>query len=368
MRIAFTVVALCVTFTLAGAACGRGGVYRFDETFDASVPDAAVVMDASVPVMDASVPDAGHKPCIPGSFGLNRAAPVATFVIDRSASMNDRFGFTTKWDALSAALAQALPPVDQTMQVGGLIFPLIGDIFACTPPGGADLTPAFGNTAALVSLVQANGPSGSTPTAGAIDIAAASVLAVRAADASRALVLATDGEPDCNGALDPTTCECLGGRGLCSPAQCLDDARTIERIAHYADAGLPTYIIGIANNDQSDSEFVPVLNNMAIAGGKPQQNAATQFFAVGNQNELTSALTTIAAQVGSCVFLSTSVPNTDMGIVVTLGNEVVPEFSGWVWSDRPNGELTLIGSFCDQASANLALPLDATISCEPGPN
>jgi hypothetical protein len=348
MRRALPLLLVCA------AGCGRTPVYRFVNVYDATVPDA------SLP--DASVPDAGAKPCIPGMLTLTRASPVAGFIIDRSSSMSDRFDTSTKWQSLIAALTTALPPFDQSIQIGALIFPVGGNnALACLPPGAADLAPDFGNVSTFIDLLNANGPSGSTPTAGAIDLAAASVLGVRASTASRALVLATDGEPDCNAGLDPRTCSCIGSR-TCNSIRCLDDVRTIDRIAHYADAGLPTYVIGIAPS--TDTEFIRVLNEMAVAGGRPQQGTGTSFFGVSSEAELTSAFSTISSQVGACVYLSSSVPTTDKGIVVTLGTQVLDEGTGWIWTDRNNGELTLLGAACDEAAAMLNVPLNATIVCD----
>jgi hypothetical protein len=340
-------------------ACGRSPIYRYRSFSDGgmgSMPDASMMLP------DGSVPDAG-KPCIPGTLQLTRATPVTTFIIDASSSMKDRFDMSeTKWDALINALTSTLPPQDQQLQMGTLIFPIPGaSALACLPPGAADLTPALGHAQAIIDLLDSRDPSGSTPTAGAIDVAAASVMGVRAATASRALVLATDGEPNCNGSLDPHTCTCIGTPS-CTALRCLDDARTIDRISHYADAGLPTYVIGIAT--EMDATFIDVLNRMAIAGGKPRQGASTEFYGVTNQAELTQAFQTINAQVGACVFLSASVPNTDEGIAMFLNGEMVPENTGWIWTDRSNGEVTLLGSFCDEVAANNTLPLSATISCD----
>jgi hypothetical protein len=88
-----------------------------------------------------------------------------------------------------------------------------------------------------------------------------------------------------------------GGTGRCEANRCLDDVRTISRVAHYADAGLPTYVIGLQS--ESDATLVRVLNDMAVAGGRPQQNATTRFYSVSSGAQLDSALTTIRDQVGA---------------------------------------------------------------------
>src|SRR5262249_32750168 len=131
-----------------------------------------------------------------------------------------------------------------------------------------------------------------------------------------------------NSALDANTCVCInnmgtGGGGRCESTRCLDDVRTISRVAHYADAGVPTYVIGIQS--ESDATLVRVLNDMAVAGGKPQQGASTKYYAVSSKAQLDTALTTIRDSVGACSFFARSVPDRDEAMTVLLpGTGVIP--------------------------------------------
>jgi hypothetical protein len=357
MRPALPLLCLLAVTTFS---CGRTELWRLPT--DGGVDAGA---DAG---LDAGVEDAGVVPCTPGHLTLTRAQPTVMFVIDRSGSMDTQFGFTTRWRALSQALSQALPPVDQTMAMGALVFPVQNSPLACLAPGEANLMPATGNVASLLSIVQNSSPNGATPTAASIDAAAASLRTVRAAGTARALVLATDGAPDCNSALDPLTCVCANqGRGqLCGSGQaCLDDLRTVARIAAQTASGLPTYVIGI--QDQADSVFVDALNQMAIAGGRPQVGADTSYYSATSPSELTQAFQTIRDQVGSCVYLTASVPDAQGSIAIFIDGVQVPfdatGAEGWLWGDRNNGELVLRGAACARAEAEAAAQLAAQVAC-----
>jgi hypothetical protein len=360
-------VPLCAVVAVA-VTCGRSGVYRFDTV--SSVPDAAVPeLDAGT---DAGELDAGPVPCIPGHITLVKATPVVMLVLDRSRSMSTRFdGPTSRWQALIDGLAMSLPVVDQTMQLGALIFPMGDGAFACIASLSVDFQPQKGNVDGILGKMRSLTPVGSTPTALAVDIAGDAVQLVRATKQGRALVLATDGAPDCNSSLDPTTCACVSNSGVttgrCDPIRCLDDAHTVGEIAHFTDAGIPTYVIGIQS--ESDTTLVGVLNDMAKAGGRPQQNAATSYYAVSSRAQLDAALVAIRDQVGACVYLARSVPDRDEAMTVMLeGFGLVPYDptgkSGWTWSDKTNGELVINGPACAAVISHAsAAVLDAVVAC-----
>jgi hypothetical protein len=181
------------------------------------------------------------------------------------------------------------------------------------------------------------------------------------------MILATDGEPNCNGSLDPGSCTCVESNAGCrfNVNQCLDDVRTIDRIASQAKKGLPTYVIGI--EDASDARFASVLDRMAEAGGRPQTGATHKYYSGNSEAELEAALVTIRNQVGSCTYLTTSVPDARGTISVTLDGANLPfdpsGTSGWGWSDRNNGEILLAGDACATVAAEPVPALTAQVTC-----
>ena len=337
------------------AGCGRTEIYR--------APGDQLIIDAGIAEDAGSDIDAGMVPCTPGRIALTPAVPVVMFVLDRSASMNTSFGAAgNRWQSLTAAFGQALPAADQTMQVGALVFPVGAGGQSCSAPGGANLSPAIGNVPALLRLMRVTSPAGSTPTSDAMDSAAAAVRGIRAAGTARALVLATDGAPDCNTALDPRTCVCVSNTG-CTATRCLDDARTVDRIRALTASGLPTYVIGIQR--ESETALVAALNAMAVAGGRPRTGASQQYYPATSDAALQTALVTIRDQVKGCVFLTTSVPDAEGSFTLTLGDTPIVEddSNGWRWSNRANGELLLSGEACALAERQAAPALTAIVAC-----
>jgi hypothetical protein len=253
------------------------------------------------------------------------------------------------------------------MEIGALLFPTVSSTdlnangaAACAVGGSADLTPATGNVNALLNLLYLTEPGGGTPTSDAMGVAARLLLGFRAATTARAIVLATDGAPNCNASLNPRTCDCTADNQDCShdARDCLDDARAVQAIASYASQGLPTYVIGI--QDEGVSENTAVLDEMAKAGGRPQVGATTSYYAASSEADLDAALVAIRDQVGACTFLTTSVPGAEGSITVSAGGTIVPydptDQSGWSWGDKSNGQIVFAGSTCTNiTSANLAL-------------
>ena len=312
-------------------------------------------------------PDAGHKvTCTSGSVTLTRASPTVMFVLDRSASMSTAIaarGSQSRWQALGSALAAVLPQVTNAANVGALLFPSTASgNQSCSVMTSADLSPGVGNVAALTALMSSTSPGGLTPTASAIDTAANIVLNIRAATAARALVLATDGAPDCNSALDATTCRCAsGGVGRCGNAErCLDDTRTVKVISSYEARGLPTYVIGIQS--VGDTSFSGVLNAMADAGGRPKTSGGLRYYAASSEADLNAALTAIRDLVGVCTYLTTSVPDPNGLIVLTVDGTALTA-DQWTWSNLNNGEVTLLGDACLAVAAEKAPVVVAEVEC-----
>lgn len=348
-RLVVLLVPLCV-------ACGRTEPVRYP--YDTTV----IGEDGGDPRQRG--PDGGIL-CIEGSLGLIPAQPVVTLVVDRSNSMNQRFaaGSATKWNALKAALRTSLPPWNQAFELGLHIFP-ISSRASCDVSAGPTIAPALGNVDAIITTLNQTGPGGATPTALAVESAAAALSGLRTASTAKALILATDGAPDCSFTLDPATCTCLGTTNRCTQSRCLDDARTIERIAAAGAMGIPTWVIGIQSDE--DSLFIDTLNRMAVAGGRPQ-SGTQRFFSARSESELETAFTLIGQQVGDCHYLTASVPDLGGSIEVDLNGEFigydVALQDGWAWVDSGNGELALYGTACERAKAAAQGDLTVVVRC-----
>lgn len=357
LRPAARLVAAGLLLVVLPLACGRTEPLRYRR-------DAGETADADAEV-DAAIA------CVDGVLSLKKAVPTVMLVLDRSTSMDRSFGGAgTRWESLTQALSVALPPVDQEIELGALLFPAVdGDSASCSVAFATDLVPALGNALPILGRMASTSPGGHTPTAVAMAVAGKLIEGMRAASSARALVLATDGAPNCNEDLDPSTCTCASGGGgggnNCNQAiLCLDDTRTVEIIDALARTGLPTYVIGI---QESSSDFAQVLNEMAVAGGRPLTGGRQSYYAATSEAELEQAFVTIRDQVGSCTWLSSSVPDDDGSIEVKLGGVVVPHDpdgkDGWAWSDRVNGELTLYGSACDRAAASEDPAVEGKVLC-----
>jgi hypothetical protein len=347
----FQVLALVV---LAG--CGRTELVRYSEF----PPDAAMVfLDAGRPdagTPDAGTPDAGPPdagPCLPRPVPLTPAVPTVMFVVDRSGSMNEDLdgnmdGGTTRWQVLETSLRSVLPPLDQQIAMGVLMYPVAGS--ACLAPSGVDLSPATGNTARVLNLFSTSMPLGGTPTSDSVGVAADHLRQLRTATSARALILATDGAPNCNPALPRATCTCTSPpqtRPNCEEGtHCLDDQRTVTTLGTWFGAGIPTYVIGLGSQL---NVFAGTLERMAVAGGVPRMGMP-RYYSATSQAELTDAFQRITSQLTRCTFLLNGLGLNDT-FVVDVGGTVVPEGpDGWEWLDRTNGELALRGMACDRAA------------------
>ena len=303
-----------------GASCGsRTGLFgpeladAIDATPDMDVPDASADRrDGSDAPVDAPI-DVIEEPigCIPGTFAFTLATPQLMFVLDRSGSMDFVLtsnapalpGQTSRWEALEASLSQTMTPISSQIAMGARFYPAANadgfdPILACIQDGPAvAIAPALDNAAKILDVFRNTSPIGGTPTAIALQQAAQQLSSSRAV--ARAIVVATDGAPNCNLALDGDTCTCTSTTpGACAQASngntnCLDDNRTVQTIADiFGNRKIPVYVIGIG----VIGGFGTTLNTMAIAGGRPRASLP-RYYPAETPAEMTAAFTVVPPSV-----------------------------------------------------------------------
>lgn len=307
--------------------------------------------------------------CTEGTSKLTLAYPTVMFVLDRSSSMSssisDNERNTSRWEALWTALAASLPSIDRAARIGALLFPENVSSEQCSVTRAVQLTPELKNADRLLDIIQSRGPGGGTPTAEAISVAGDTLSATRASNTARAMILATDGAPDCNYDLDRETCRCItkeiSGPTCAYVTHCLDDDRTIARVAYYASRGIPTYVVGIQT--EGDESYSDVLDAIAVAGGKPKTGAASKYYRARSQAELDAALRGVIRQVGGCVYLSSSVPRGTGQIQLYLDGQLIPA-EEWSWQDHNNGEILLGNAACQRLLDRPGAVLTANVICQ----
>jgi hypothetical protein len=336
------------------------------------------------PTVDAG-PDAdldGAVPCVPGRFNFELALTQLMFVIDRSGSMDFTLdgqlgGRPSRWTLLRDALEQTLPTFDQQIAMGAKFYPELprsnGSEESCRTDPGVALAPARGNARAIVDNFARPLPRGGTPTSEAVRVAAQYL--TRSRGVARTIVLATDGAPNCNGALDARSCICTSASAgiQCDQAtngrfSCLDDGRTIETIRSIAtDQKIPVFVIGIGSTEKP--AFLRVLDEMAIAGGRPRATAP-RHYNVQSPSDLTNALTTIRDSVAKCTYLTPSAPKNPDLITVEINGVVIPrdpaKINGWDWIDQAFGWLGFFGDACEAAQGNTpkASTVSGVVNCD----
>jgi hypothetical protein len=150
------------------------------------------------------------------------------------------------------------------------------------------------------------------------------------------LLLATDGEPNCpNGAATLNT---------------NDDRGAEMAVANAFTAGFPTFVVGIAT--ASDAGATTALNAMAVAGGEPQPNAATQYYAVADTASLVTALNSILGIATSCKISLAGAPSNLANVAVSAQDpsgarvEIMQDpANGWSF-DATKANIILNGAAC----------------------
>jgi hypothetical protein len=358
---------------LSSASCGsKTGL--FGPEGQGLLPDGALA--------DGPTQVDGQVPCVPGEFDLELARAQLMFVLDRSGSMaftldgrRDQPRSQWRWTILRNALEDTIVGFDREMQMGAKFFPekmtldqAQDPAFSCRTDTGVGIAPKLGNSSAIIDVFDTSEPLGGTPTAEAVRLAAQFVTGSRSV--ARTIVLATDGEPNCNGDLDENRCICTNQSGNCVGNDrfrfsCLDDTRTIDTIRQVADVQkIPVYVIGMGNTFRP--EYLGVLEDMAIAGGRPRATSP-RYYSVQTSAEMTQAFTAIRDSIAKCTYLTPSSPVDPDAISVEIDGVTIfrdpTRQNGWDWVDQSFGEMAFFGTACERAQAGSAR-VTGVVSCE----
>ena len=334
---------------------------------DATLPDAPDVTDVTDVTDVPDVPDVPPPDvCVTRRYPLAAQPSEALFLLDRSPSMNQFIeGTTQRRQALVAALRGALPAFASSIAMGSMHFP--SGSLSCDVRLPLAVPLAVGTAATIVARYDADGVTSGTPTTAAVDLAHDLLLARPGTNVSRSIVLATDGAPGCNAALDPRTCTCGSTAApTCTARNCIDDVRTLAAITRARDAGIAVYVIGI--DDPAQPALIDTLNRMAVAGGRarPEAPGLPRYYSVRRTADLSEALDTVRRSLSACV-LRYGGPAADAArIAVVVAGVDRPRdpsrTNGWEWNNDERTEVALYGDAC--AAAGPDVSTSAEVRCD----
>jgi hypothetical protein len=329
--------------------------------------------------------------------------PNLFFVLDRSASMKNPWsggGGLSKWETVVRELPQLVTalgprasyaaavfpdPATDGCDPGTVVFPRGGvPVLRGNAPAGVS-----GPTAAALTRTLGGGPlgvappSGGTPTAATLAALAPTIKAIRG---KTYVILATDGGPNCNGALSCSATQCtdnIEGASGCPPGgvpnccadpnhgganACLDAAATIASVSALASSGVPVYVIGVPQSEP----YGAVLDQLARAGGTARGNEP-QYYAASDTDpsSLLVALKKIAARVtGGCSFTLANVPADPSLVNVLFDGSPVPQSGpdGWTLTAQSGAAagqaiVTVLGASCQKILDGDVLDMRVVVGC-----
>jgi hypothetical protein len=242
---------------------------------------------------------------------------------------------SNRWDAVSSALGQTMNAMP-TLHWGIEMFSTPG-AGACTVSATPQV--AFGtadSAAAVQSAIARGAPTGNTPTAAAIQ-AATAYLPTLSDGYKKAILLATDGAPNCYG----------------GDVNNIDDMpATLEAIAAAYALDIPVYVVGIGPS-------VGNLDSMAQAGG------TGSYYPASSPQQLFDALSAISKIVATtCTFQTPMPPPDDSKVWVYVDKQLVEEDAadGWAFG-ATSSTIVLTGNTCQNLLAGAASSVQVIFGC-----
>ncbi|MBW2261828.1 MAG: VWA domain-containing protein [Deltaproteobacteria bacterium] len=283
-------------------------------------------------------------------------------VLDRSGSMmlmlnNLKTAVNTVASASEEKIWFGLMPFPNSVPPGDCA--LIRPLTECNAPTTPAVMLGPLKAADIASTLVGLTICGSTPTSQTL-VNAHAYLSSTSTGHSQYVLLATDGVPNCNSSLDPSTCECLDTDTGCvgRPEACLDDAATYAALDALLADGIPTYVLGMGAWLGTDRE---IMNNMAEHGG------TTSFYPAETPAGLLSAFEAIMGTVVvSCRFDIHPGEEVDPTKVnFYIDGEIVPRdtshAAGWDYVDEDTIEF--YGVWCDRIMSGGISGVTATFGC-----
>jgi len=343
--------------------CGACG----GQTGSGGTEDPVEAVDPSSP----STPSEPGKTCGEQAFAINRAVPDVLIILDGSGSMAE--GAPPLWNTSRSAIYDITSAMDQQIWFGLMVFPastatcsIWDEYLSCAAPAAPLVPVGPGKAAIIKSTLSSAKACGGTPTAAVLAKARQYLQTGLPANGhARAVLLATDGAPNCNTSLNPSTCTCsFGTTGQCDSADnCLDDQLTYKALDELCAAGIKTYVIGLGGST--------VLTG--VLGAMAQHGCTGNAYAANDPSSVKAAFQTITSGIASCAFeVECSKVQNPYLVNFYFDGKVVPRTpskqSGWEWTTQcqggtGKGVVEFFGADCEAVKASTVKVISAKFGC-----
>lgn len=221
-------------------------------------------------------------------------------------------------------------------------------------------------------------PAGNTPLSATLTKLEPTLTAL---PGKTAVILATDGAPNCNPDIScgPELCEynidgdtiggilCQAPINCCDPLLvqngqegCVDNVATDAVLTQLHNAGIATYVIGLPG---IEATLGSVLDGMADAGGTARSGSPS-YYEVSDAQTLATTLRSIATQVAvSCTITLQNTPPNWAQVNVYLDAQEVPLSADDGWTQIDDHTLEITGSYCTTLQTGDVFQVQITAGC-----
>lgn len=316
---------------------GSSGINISSETSDESVDSSEDTFRLDLPPIITT--DVGT--CADVEVSVEQIIPTIVILIDRSGSMNEDFGGISRWDALYDSLMSATGVIN-TLQ-SSIRFGIA--LYDGTPelcPEVISVMYALDNYNNIDTTYSMYVPNGDTPTGESLAQVATDLSLILSTE-PKAIVLATDGEPD--------TCAEPDGDGRPLTIQAVQDAFTNN---------INTYVISVGT-----AIAISHLQEVANVGvGKPIDDLnPAPYYQTTDQQQLIDAFNQIIGSFVSCEYIINGEidPNDICDGTVMIDNMIIDCGSDW---DVEGNILKIFGESCDILKDGNEHQIDAKFPCD----
>lgn len=315
---------------------------------------------------------------------LHEEVPNLYFVLDRSGSMSELMpgGKIDRYTAVREATLSVVRRLGSHINVGAAVFPAAGrlcqpgeevlstrrgdELPSMGPAADGPVTQAFADATNVITL-------GYTPTASTLSQLLPTLSALQG---KTAVVLATDGGPNCNAEARCSASECISNiekiagcspnvnccapsAGPEAPRMCLDKEPTLEAVRALKEAEIATYIVGIPGSQP----FTELLGDAAEAGGTAR-DGHPRYYAVNDVEALVEALEQISGDFVTCDMSLGETPVDAGALKVFLDGEEIglDHEDGWTFTGPRS--LRLLGPACAAFLEGQVKQVDAFAFCD----